>query len=172
MVDENTLKNIADGIVNFAPGIATALRVTGVGAPAAMAVSALGALGKAFGFGNDANPGDLHTAIQADPESAVKLAVAEMDFQLKQRDQELQEMRIQMAPYLEGLKTQTIPWVDALHKMGRQISNWLTMAIIFTLMMFGKPITPEVVAILGLGNGLYHVMKGKGNPTEKGNGAK
>lgn len=60
----------------------------------------------------------------------------------------------------------TVPWVDALHKMGRQIF-WLSMgAGVLVLIGMGKG--PELkehaellIAVLG-GGGLYTVIKGRG----------
>ncbi len=60
-------------------------------------------------------------------------------------------------------KNKTIPWVDALHKMGRQIINVLTLAIVFVLLMAGKEITPTVAAVLTGGNIAYQLIKGKGS---------
>ncbi len=56
----------------------------------------------------------------------------------------------------------TIPWVDALHKMGRQILNILTLAAVFTLLMFDKDLTGPSVAVLTGGNVVYQFVKGKG----------
>jgi len=162
MEEENTFKKIADQVVNFAPGLATVLAATGVGAPIAGAIGALGALGRAFGLGSNPKVEDIHTIIQTDPEASLKIALAEMDFQLKKRDQDIEEMRVQMAPYLKELDTKTIPWVDAIHKMGRQISNWGTMIIVFVLLMTGHAISPEATALIGGGNLAYQLIKGKG----------
>lgn len=87
------LKKIADMAVDAAPGIAGILAATGVGAPVAGAVAALGALARAFGLGDNAKPEDIEKAIQQDPQAAVKLRVAEMDFILRKRDQDLEEMK-------------------------------------------------------------------------------
>jgi len=90
---DNPFKTIADNIVDAAPGISAVLLATGVGAPVAGAVAALGTLGRVFGLGSDAKPEDIHAAIQADPQAALKLRLAEMDFTLKQRDQDIDEMK-------------------------------------------------------------------------------
>lgn len=60
------------------------------------------------------------------------------------------------------LQVKTVPWVDALHKMGRQITNYLTLFIVLGLMLAGKEITPTVAAILGGPNIAYQLIKGKG----------
>ena len=64
--------------------------------------------------------------------------------------------------YLAELGTKTIPWVDGLHKMGRQIINVLTIVAVVLLMLLGKTITPEVAILLGGGNVAYQLIKGKG----------
>lgn len=62
-------------------------------------------------------------------------------------------------------ENKTIPWVDALHKMGRQIINVLTLVIVFVLLMSNKEITPTVAAVLSGGNIAYQLIKGKGSGT-------
>jgi hypothetical protein len=165
MPDENIFKKIGDGIANYAPTLAGILGATGIGTPAAAAVGALGTIAKMFGLGSGASPEEIHDAIQADPEAALKLRLAEMDFVLKKRDQDIEELRVQMTPYIEGLKTTTIPWVDALHKMSRSIQNVLIMIAVVVLMLASKTITPEIALLLGGGNVAYQLIKGKGNPT-------
>lgn len=98
MADEkNVFQKIGDAVVDFAPGIATVLAATGVGAPIAAAVGAVGALGRAFGLGSTASPADVLAAIsKADPEAAIKIMVAENDFKIKMRDFELQELRAEL----------------------------------------------------------------------------
>ena len=54
------------------------------------------------------------------------------------------------------------PWVDALHKMGRQITNWLTIGIVFGAMLMGHEVTPTEAAVLTGGNVAYQIIKGKG----------
>jgi hypothetical protein len=100
--DRNILQKIGDAVVDFAPGIASVLAMTGVGAPAAGAVAALGALGKAFGLGSTATPEDVLSAVSADPEIRLKAMVAENDFKVKMRDFDIQELK----EGTERLKTQ------------------------------------------------------------------
>lgn len=60
----------------------------------------------------------------------------------------------------------TVPWVDAIHKMGRQVF-WLTMgagALVLIGMGKGAELQQHaelLLAVLG-GGGLYTVMKGRG----------
>ena len=165
MAEESIFQRIGNGIADYAPGLAGLLTASGVGIPAAAAVGALGTLAKMFGLGTDAKPEDIHAAIQADPQMTLKLRLAEMDFELKKGDQKIEEMRVEMTPYVEGLKAKTIPWVDALHKMSRSIQNVIVVVAVVALMLYGKVITPEVALLLGGGNVAYQLIKGKGTPT-------
>ncbi len=64
--------------------------------------------------------------------------------------------------FMKELDTKTIPWVDALHKMGRQITNNLTIIVVGALMIFGVEITPTAAIIFTGGNVAYQLVKGKG----------
>ena len=64
--------------------------------------------------------------------------------------------------YIKELETKTITWVDALHKMGRQIINIVTIVGTFILMACGIEISPTEAAIITGGNVAYQVIKGKG----------
>ena len=64
--------------------------------------------------------------------------------------------------HLAELQTKTIPWIDGLHKMGRQILNLVTVIAVVVLLLCGKTITPEVALILGGPNMAYQIIKGKG----------
>lgn len=64
--------------------------------------------------------------------------------------------------YIKELETKTIPWVDGLHKMGRQLLNVITIAATVILLLSGVTITPEVALIMGGGNVAYQIIKGPG----------
>ena len=64
--------------------------------------------------------------------------------------------------YVKELETKTVPWVDALHKMGRQILNLVTIIAVVTLLLLNIEITPTIALILGGPNVAYQVIKGKG----------
>ena len=64
--------------------------------------------------------------------------------------------------YLSELATKTIPWVDALHKMGRQLTNYLTLIIVGLLVWHGHVFTQWDVILLTGGTVAYQVIKGKG----------
>ena len=64
--------------------------------------------------------------------------------------------------YLAELGTKTVVWVDALHKMGRQITNYLTLIIVGILLYKGHVFTQWDALLLTGGNVAYQVIKGKG----------
>jgi hypothetical protein len=95
MPEEKSIwQKIGDAVADYAPALAGVLTVTGVGVPAAGAVAAVGALARTFGLGSDAKPEDVLAAISADPEIRLKAIVANNDFVLKQRDQDIEELKI------------------------------------------------------------------------------
>lgn len=64
--------------------------------------------------------------------------------------------------YLKELETKTVPWIDAIHKMGRQILNFTTIIAVVALLLLGIEITPTVAIIMGGPNAAYQIVKGKG----------
>lgn len=86
--DDSILKKIGDGIVDFAPTVAKYLTASGIGAPAGLAVEAVGALGKVFGLGTNPTPEELATAMLKDPEARFKVILAEQSFTLEVIKQE------------------------------------------------------------------------------------
>ena len=151
-------KEIAEKISDMAPVLGTA-----IGGPTGGAIGVgVKALAKVFGLSDDASPDEIMEVIKQDPDAMVKLKIAEMDFTARMRGLDIEEQKVEDTPYLEGLKTKTIPWVDALHKMGRQITNYYIITIAFVLMLLGHEITPTEASVLVGGNALYQLIKGKG----------
>jgi hypothetical protein len=63
--------------------------------------------------------------------------------------------------YMKELDTKTVPWVDALHKMGRQIGNYLSYAL--CAYMIHKGITdPIALGACFAPGGIYAAFKNKG----------
>lgn len=97
MPDEKSIfQKIGDAVADFAPGLATVLTATGVGAPVGAAVMAVGALSKAFGLGTQAKPEDVLQAISADPEIKLKAMVAENDFKAEMGRQEIERLKVEL----------------------------------------------------------------------------
>ena len=92
--DKSIFQKIGDAVADFAPGIATILTATGVGAPVAAAVGAVGALGRAFGLGSNAKPEEVLQAISADPETRLKAQIADNDFKAEMGRQEIARLNV------------------------------------------------------------------------------
>lgn len=73
---------------------------------------------------------------------------------------ELEKLRQQV--YITELNTRTIPWVDALHKMGRQILALLNIAVPAVLLWFNPDINPAALAAMAGPSGIYAYVKGRG----------
>ena len=64
------------------------------------------------------------------------------------------------ATYNKELDTKTIPWVDALHKMGRQITNYLCIGLAFY--MVTENVDANAIMATMAPAGLYAAFKNKG----------
>ena len=72
----------------------------------------------------------------------------------------LEAMKAQV--YMAELATTTVPWVDALHKMGRQILNLCTILAIVLLKMYDVDLDAWEVMAMGGGNAVYQYVKSRG----------
>jgi len=69
--------------------------------------------------------------------------------------------KLQESVYLAELGTQTIPWVDAIHKLSRTILSVLSMLI--TVYMVHNGVTDPIALGAGLAPAAgYNIVKGKG----------
>ena len=64
--------------------------------------------------------------------------------------------------YMAELSTSTIAWVDAVHKMGRQIISLVTIVGGFVLLAYDPSIDPMKLAAIAAPGGVYNWIKGKG----------
>ena len=76
---------------------------------------------------------------------------AELKFQLAKKLQDV---------YLTELGTKTVPWVDALHKMGRQITGYIGYGLAFYMVQQGYDPMAAMAAVAP--GGLYAAFKNKG----------
>ncbi|NIB44755.1 hypothetical protein HBA55_34565 [Pseudomaricurvus alkylphenolicus] len=73
---------------------------------------------------------------------------------------ELESLKHQV--YIVELNTKTVPWIDAVHKMGRQLISVTSLITGVVLVYVNPEIDPLTLgAILGPG-GIYNAVKGKG----------
>ena len=125
-------------------------------------------LASAFGLKeSEVTPEKVDELLKTDPQAILKLRLAEMDYKVKMREQDIEELRVQWSPHIEETKAKTVPWVDGLHKLGRQILNLFNIVATVWLMLDGKTITPEVVLLLGGPNVAYQLIKGRGQANGK-----
>lgn len=68
----------------------------------------------------------------------------------------------ELALYIAELSTRTIPIVDALHKMGRQIQTYMIIGLAFYCAKTGKPLPDVAWLVTGGAVGVYSMMKGRG----------
>ena len=64
--------------------------------------------------------------------------------------------------YQAELATKTVPWIDGLHKMGRQILSLINMGVIAYLLLERPDIEPLSLAMLAGPGAVYNYVKGKG----------
>jgi hypothetical protein len=96
-------KDLGNIVSTAAPVIGTA-----IGGPAGTIVGgAVSALLKAFGLTENATPDEVKKAIEQDPAAALKLTIAENEFAVKQRDQEIEALRVQLADVQSARGRQT-----------------------------------------------------------------
>ena len=69
-------------------------------------------------------------------------------------------LKLKQEVYQKELETKTIPWVDALHKMGRQLTGYLGYALAFYMVHKGFDAMAVMAAVAP--GGLYAVFKNKG----------
>ena len=64
--------------------------------------------------------------------------------------------------YLAELAVKTVPWVDGLDKMGRQIHGYLVLGIVGGAILAGTEVDPALAAVMAAPGTVYTWMKGKG----------
>ena len=70
--------------------------------------------------------------------------------------------QIEQQVYMAELNTKTVPWVDAFHKMGRQILNYATIVFVVVCVLTNTTIDQNMVLLLGGPNAIYQLVKGRG----------
>jgi hypothetical protein len=122
-------KSVAGSIVQFAPTLGGA-----VGGPVGSAVGlAVSALAKVFGLGPDATPDQINQAIQQDPEAALKLRMAEMDFELALNKQKLEEQEM----FLKDIQSARQREIETTKATGKRDINQYVLAWVIVIGFFG-----------------------------------
>jgi len=68
--------------------------------------------------------------------------------------------RLKQERYTLELQTKTVPWVDALHKMGRQLTGYLGYGLAFYMVQQGYDPMAAMAAVAP--GGIYAAFKNKG----------
>ncbi len=123
------LKQIGASIASLAPTIGGL-----IGGPIGTAAgSALLALTKALGLKSDASPDEINQAIQQDPQAALKLRMAEMDYQLALNKQKLDEQEM----YLKDVQSARQREVETTKATGKRDINQYVLAWVVIAGFFG-----------------------------------
>ena len=97
--------------------------------------------------------------IVKDAFSLIDQAVVDKDAKLKLT---FAVMELQQQMRLAELATTTVPWVDAVHKLGRQIISVVSIAAVVVLKLNGYEISMEELLALSGAGVAYNIVKGKG----------
>lgn len=89
-------KDVGNSIVTIAPALGGLLAPVTGGVSAGIGTG-IAVLGKAFGLGENPSPEELKTAIAVDKDASLKIMIAENEFKLRQRDQDIDEMKALLA---------------------------------------------------------------------------
>ena len=82
----------------------------------------------------------------------------EFRHELDMASEELRQMLEET--YRQELQTETVPWVDALHKMGRQMMSYAGYGLAFYMVYKGYDPMAAMAALAP--GGIYNYVKGKG----------
>lgn len=96
MAEDNIWKEVGDQITTYAPKLG-ALLAPVTGGVSALIGSGVGILGTIFGLGDKPDPDALKQAIATDPQAALKLALADKDWQLQMYRAETDRMSVEFA---------------------------------------------------------------------------
>ena len=93
MAEDNVWKDIGEKIVNYAPALGAAL-APATGGVSTIIGTGIAVLGKIFGLGDTPAPDALKQAIATDPQAALKLALADREFQLAEYRAETDRLKV------------------------------------------------------------------------------
>jgi hypothetical protein len=129
------LKDLGGKIAAAAPGLGALLGsvVPGIGTAAGGALGmGIKALASIFGLAPDSSPDQIAAAIEQDPQAALKLRLAEMDYEAKKRDQELAELKT----YLEDAQSARNMNIEGMKATGKRDTNLYALSWVLTIGFF------------------------------------
>jgi hypothetical protein len=133
------LKDIAGKIADVAPVLGTVFGGP-VGAATGLAVKAIIS---AFGLKGDATPDEIDNAIKTDPQAAIKLRIAEMDYNLALNKQKLDEQEMYLKD-VQNARQMNIEGVKATGKrdVEDKVFDWVIIAgfaAVLIVFIYAKP---------------------------------
>lgn len=147
-------KEIGNSIVSMAPALGGLLAPVTGGVSAGIGAG-IAVLGKAFGLGENPSPEELKTAIAADKDASLKIMVAENEFKLRKRDQDIDEMKALLAD-TQSARTRQVESEKATGKVDGNLyaMAWLGvlgyLALIVYLIAYGLPkMSVELALMVG-----------------------
>lgn len=120
-------KELGGVIANVAPGIGSLF-----GAPGVAVGLGVKAIAKIFGLGDSATPDEIDQAIKTDPNAALKLRIAEMDFQLALNKQKLDETEM----HLKDVQSARSREVETTKATGKRDINQYVLAWVIVIGFF------------------------------------
>ncbi|MEW6613956.1 MAG: hypothetical protein AB1401_00570 [Thermodesulfobacteriota bacterium] len=134
--------DVVDVIKKVAPTAEGLLSAFG-GPPGMIAAGAIKAAAMAFGLSETAKPDELVSAIANDPQAALKLALADQDFKLKMREQDIEEIKTKLVD-VQNARNMNVEGVKATGKrdVEDKVFDWFLIIGFFTilgLMLWLKP---------------------------------
>jgi len=150
-------KDVGNAVAGAAPSIAGAIAGMFAGPQAGnLASTGISALLGVLGLKPDAKPDDVLVAIQADPQAALKLKLAENDFKIRQRELDIEELKAELAD-IQSARTREI---EITKTTGRRdslqfslaVAGWLApVFLIFWLLVKGLPsgMSADAAALVG-----------------------
>ena len=125
-------KDIASKVVSFAPTLGSVLG----GPVGSLAGTAFKSLASAFGLKEDATPDQVSAAITSDPQSAVKIKLAEMDYANQEKQREMDEKLKEQAAMLADVQNARQMNVDNTKATGKRDWNLYTLAWVIVIGFF------------------------------------
>lgn len=128
-------KDIAGKVGEWAPAIGAAL-APATGGTSLLIGGAMGALTKALGLSPDAKPEDILNAFNTDPEARLKAQIAENEFLLKKRDQDIEEIKVYLGD-VPNARDREVKIIQATGKRdySQEALGWIITAGFFTVLV-------------------------------------
>jgi len=167
-------KDLAKTVTGIAPILGGVLG----GPPGAAIGGVISGIAKIFGLGDDATPDQIDQAIKTDPQAALKLRIAEMDFQLAKQDMFLKDIQdarnrqvqVERATGKRDINLYVLAWVIIGGFIGL-IAALIVLELVFARTVSANPLISLLVGSLSTDAGMvvgyfFGSSKGSAEKTE------